>query len=263
MPSDRADLHIHTTASDGSLTPEEVVNEAARIGLAGVGITDHDTIDGAKKAMSCMSEVLVIPGIEVTTRQGHLIVLGVTELIPSGLDVGETVAIARRLGAVLILPHPYHVWRHGVARRKKIGMAVVDAIETFNSRYIVGSANRKAARVAKRLGKPCVAGSDAHHARFVGFGRTLLYTSMAVGTPLTNGGTRRITRKTEAAARHLVKSMEENSSLRVALAKPKPSGSSPTAVVTPLPLTMSSPPKGPPYPWRPIASATVDAPTGR
>jgi predicted metal-dependent phosphoesterase TrpH len=53
-------------------------------------------------------------------------------------------------------------------------MAAVDAIETFNSRYIVGSANRKAARMAKRLGKPSVAGSDAHHARFVGFGRTYI-----------------------------------------------------------------------------------------
>jgi predicted metal-dependent phosphoesterase TrpH len=114
----------------------------------------------------------VIPGIEVTTKQGHLLVLGVTEIIPAGLDVEVTVAIARRMGALLILPHPYHVWRHGVARRKKAGMIVVDAVESFNSRYIVGSANRKAARIALKLGKPCVGGSDAHNARFVGFGRT-------------------------------------------------------------------------------------------
>jgi hypothetical protein len=51
-------------------------------------------------------------------------------------------------------------------------MNVVDAVEAFNSRYIVGSANQKAARVARRLGKPCVGGSDAHNAKFVGFGRT-------------------------------------------------------------------------------------------
>jgi hypothetical protein len=53
-------------------------------------------------------------------------------------------------------------------------MLIVDAIESFNSRYIVGSANRKAARIASRLGKPCVGGSDAHNARFVGFGRTII-----------------------------------------------------------------------------------------
>jgi len=110
--------------------------------------------------------------IEVSTKQGHLLVLGVTEIIPAGLDVVDTVNIARRMGALLILPHPYHVWRHGVARRKKVGMSVVDAVESFNSRYIVGSANKKAARIALRLGKPCVGGSDAHNAKFVGFGRT-------------------------------------------------------------------------------------------
>jgi predicted metal-dependent phosphoesterase TrpH len=53
-------------------------------------------------------------------------------------------------------------------------MLIVDAVESFNSRYIVGSANRKAARIARRLGKPCVGGSDAHNARFVGFGRTFI-----------------------------------------------------------------------------------------
>jgi len=167
------DLHIHTNYSkDGESSVEEILRKAEEAGLDVIAITDHDTVDGAKKALTIPSGVLVIPGIEVSTKQGHLLVLGVTEVIPSGLDVVTTVDIARRMGALLILPHPYHVWRHGVARRKNAGMAVVDAVESFNSRYIVGSANKKAARIAKRLGKPCVGGSDAHNARFVGFGRT-------------------------------------------------------------------------------------------
>ena len=169
------DLHVHTNFSkDGESSVGDILKAAAAAGLDAIAITDHDSVDGAKMALTYETSVLVIPGIEVTTKQGHLIVLGVTEVIPAGLDVVDTVEIARKMGALLILPHPYHVWRHGVARRKKIGMSVVDAIETFNSRYIVGSANQKAARIAKRMGKPCVAGSDAHHARFVGFGRTFV-----------------------------------------------------------------------------------------
>jgi len=167
------DLHVHTNFSkDGESSVEDILRAAEAAGLDAIAITDHDSVDGAKKALTYETSVLVIPGIEITTKQGHLLVLGVTEIIPAGLDVEETVAIARRMGALLILPHPYHVWRHGVARRRKAGMIVVDAVESFNSRYIVGSANRKAERIARKLGKPCVGGSDAHNARFVGFGRT-------------------------------------------------------------------------------------------
>jgi predicted metal-dependent phosphoesterase TrpH len=167
------DLHVHTNYSkDGESSVEEILRQAEKDGLDAIAITDHDSVDGAKKALAIPSAVLVIPGIEVSTKQGHLLVLGVTEIIPAGLDVVATVNIARRMGALAILPHPYHVWRHGVARRKKTSMHIVDAVEAFNSRYIVGSANQKAARIAKRLGKPCVGGSDAHNAKFVGFGRT-------------------------------------------------------------------------------------------
>jgi predicted metal-dependent phosphoesterase TrpH len=169
------DLHVHTNFSkDGESSVEEILKQAEMAGLDVIAITDHDSVDGAKRALACATTVLVIPGIEVSTKQGHLLILGVTEVIPAGLDVIVTVEIARRMGALAILPHPYHVWRHGVARRKKAGMDAVDAVEAFNSRYIVGSANTKAARIAKRLGKPCVGGSDAHNARFVGFGKTFV-----------------------------------------------------------------------------------------
>lgn len=169
------DLHIHTRASrDGESSVEAIIHSAEAAGLDAIAITDHDTIEGVAAARAVSTRLVIIPGIEVSTRQGHLLVLGVEKVFPKGMDVIETIRMAKNEGALVILPHPYHMWRHGVARKFRTALWEVDAIETFNSRYIVGSANMKAAKMARRLGKPAVGGSDAHNARFVGFGRTLV-----------------------------------------------------------------------------------------
>ena len=68
----RIDLHIHTTASDGTATPEEVVREASRIGLAAIAITDHDTAAGYERAAAEAEKtgLEVVPGIEISTKYG-------------------------------------------------------------------------------------------------------------------------------------------------------------------------------------------------
>jgi len=171
----RCDLHIHTNHSrDGESSVEEVIRRAEETGLDVIAITDHDTVTGALYAMTVPTSIIIIPGIEVSTKQGHLLVLGVTEAIPPGLGVRETIAIARSMGGVTILPHPFHMWRHGVGLKLKEAILLVDAVEAFNSRFIVGAANRKAAMMARRYGKPCIGGSDAHHWRYVGYGTTII-----------------------------------------------------------------------------------------
>lgn len=81
----RYDLHTHSTISDGTTSPSEIVQEAARIGLAGISLTDHDTTDGWAEAReaSAAAQIEFLPGIEITTthemRSIHLLAYGPNE----------------------------------------------------------------------------------------------------------------------------------------------------------------------------------------
>ena len=108
----RCDLHVHTSFSkDGESSVEDCLRVAEERGLDAIAICDHDTVEGVVYAETLASPVLVIPGIEVSTHEGHMIALGIREPVPDGLLFEDTVARARRMGALVILPHPYHKWR--------------------------------------------------------------------------------------------------------------------------------------------------------
>ncbi|MDD1724633.1 MAG: PHP domain-containing protein [Methanospirillum sp.] len=179
------DLHIHTNFSkDGESSVQQIIAAASNAGLDAIAITDHDTMDGYRTAQAISSGILIIPGIEISTREGHLIALGIDSPPESGQPVLDTIQEVRDAGGVTILPHPFHRYRHGVALRCHEALYEADAIEIYNSRYVFAHANRHAMKLANKLGRPVVAGSDAHHARFVGYGRTMIDAERDVGSIL-------------------------------------------------------------------------------
>src|SRR5271155_147552 len=65
----RADLHIHTTASDGDYSPSQVVALARQAGLLAVAITDHDTLAAVKEAQNAVAgQIEIVPGVEISTE---------------------------------------------------------------------------------------------------------------------------------------------------------------------------------------------------
>ena len=179
------ELHTHSVAShDGRDPVDLLLEQAAAIELDAIAITDHDTLEGSKKAIELGPQygLIVIPGLEVSTAAGHVIGLGVTELIPKGLSYGETLDRIRSQGGIAIIPHAFQHSRHGVAPNvTRDELAAADAIEVYNSRLITGRANRKAEAFARARNLPTTAGSDAHISEMVGQAVTYVDADPAAG----------------------------------------------------------------------------------
>ena len=164
------DLHIHSRYSDGLYSPTVIAKHAKLIGLDGFGITDHNTVKGHKKAKLAAKRfgLEFVPGIEVSSHNGHVIGLGIEEPVGIG-SAAEVVERIHELGGVAVAPHPYDVLRHGVWR--VLDKVDFDYIEVYNSRTFFEPLNRCALAAAKRLKLPGVVGSDAHSLREMGLSR--------------------------------------------------------------------------------------------
>ncbi len=84
----KADLHVHTTYSKDSLiTPKDLIYYAKKRGLNAVAVTDHNQLEGAYK-IAKETDFLIIPGMEVSSADGHIVALNVKELNPKGFQRG-------------------------------------------------------------------------------------------------------------------------------------------------------------------------------
>ncbi len=171
----KADLHIHSNYSDGKSSIREILNVAIERRLDVISITDHDTVEGSLEALDVVREehlpIIVLPGVEVTTAQGHMLAYGIRKNVDKGMEMKDAAELVRMLGGITSLAHPFQFYRHGAIRLRCF--RVVDCVEVFNAKspWVF---NGMSEFFRERFGKGKTAGSDAHKADFVGYGIALI-----------------------------------------------------------------------------------------
>lgn len=157
-----ADLHFHTCYSPDATNQPKIIIEKlnAHPTIKAIAITDHNTLKGYHKTIEfakAYTDILIIPGAEISTREGEIILLGIEKLPPEPWTPHNILAYARENDALTIAPHPYR----GYGLGDKAAYLDLDAIETLNGITPLDQ-NRKAEQLAKAKGLPAVAGSDSH-----------------------------------------------------------------------------------------------------
>jgi predicted metal-dependent phosphoesterase TrpH len=177
------DLHCHSRFSaDGVAEPESLISEARAKGLHGFAITDHNTcacVDYFEQHGFLNKEglpvdgLLIIPGQEITTAEGHLLALGVRLPDLKGIPALEAVDLIHKAGGLAIPPHPYDFFRAGI-REPILQNLDIDALEVFNAATTLKRYNRQAFAYAQERGLPMTAASDAHDSAALGTAYSIL-----------------------------------------------------------------------------------------
>jgi predicted metal-dependent phosphoesterase TrpH len=202
----RADLHIHTLASDGTAGVVEILEHVERAtDLDVVAITDHERIDAALAGRSIASDrgyrVEVVVGEEITTLGGHLLGLWLEEPIKPFRSMKSTIAEIHAQGGVAIPAHPlvpYPLCAQGFVLRRLLAEAPryrPDAIEAFNPTTLGRPWHDRVVRFAEEHGLARVGNSDAHALEAIGAGYTTfegsdgshLRAALAAGTTREHG----------------------------------------------------------------------------
>lgn len=180
----RADLHVHTLASDGTSSIAEILEHAeTSTELDVIAITDHERIDAALAARAMAQDrglrVQVVVGEEITTRGGHLLGLFLTRRVPPLKSLRWSIEDIHDQGGLAIPAHPFvPVWicAQGFVLRRLLDdpdpAVRPDGLETFNPTAVGRYGHRAAVRFATDRGLAAVGSSDAHVATAVGSATT-------------------------------------------------------------------------------------------
>lgn len=158
----RFDLHVHSAISPCSrLQPDEIIATAGQRGLAGICITDHDTMAVRNYLREGIQEngLCVIFGMEYTTSQGDFLLFGPFEGLRPGLDATEILCHVEAVGGVAVAAHPFR--KNRATAECLIDMGLCGIVEGINGRNQPNE-NHSVSLWTKRYGVKTVGGSDAH-----------------------------------------------------------------------------------------------------
>lgn len=171
----KADLHIHSTFSDGKPSPREIITYSIYKDLKIISITDHNTFSGSVNASNLLKntpgELLVIIGNEVKTDKGDIL-LYCREPIDTPHNLDKLIEKAHDNDCLIVPAHPFDVFRQGIGE-EIYGFRDWSAVEVWNA-SANQRANKKAFEAAKILGLPGLANSDAHVLEYIGVAYTYI-----------------------------------------------------------------------------------------
>jgi len=171
----RIDFHVHTNYSiDSTIEIEELVPRCRAVSLDGLAVTDHDTLEGARKAMKRCKDIIVIPGMEIETSKGHVLALNVTKVVKKDPDFLETIENVHELGGIAVIAHPFSILKP-LVDVDTLSASGLDAVEVANATSFPYSLMmRKNKTLAEKLGLPMTGGSDAHFSTVIGRSYTVV-----------------------------------------------------------------------------------------
>ncbi len=177
----RADIHMHTNLGDGWASPARVIEVATRKGLPLIAITDHDHLEGAKRVEDLLakqnSPLQMITGVEVSTRQGHLLGLFVKKAPKAMHSVEESIDAIKEQGGLVVVPHPLGRLVPSLSRKKIDALLEkgysIDGIEIFNPTPANASMRSTVRTANQQWHFAETGGSDAHFWQHIGAAYTL------------------------------------------------------------------------------------------
>ena len=183
-----ADLHIHSMYSKEDsvskfplwklkrMTVEAILKMAKKRGLSAIAIADHDNIEASYQAEKLAEKngLIIIPAIEVSTLDGHILAYGVKKNIKPKMNARATIEEIHRQGGLAVAAHPFSYKGlnafYSLKRRKYVSLFSIDGVEIVSC---VTNISRKAKNTAKIMNLCVVGGSDAHCLSAIGYGITV------------------------------------------------------------------------------------------